>query len=64
MFECALKGQESKKKKKVAKWNNFCCLLLCLVYCERLRGGEHGEDSEEEAGACGESFRREKHTEP
>lgn len=35
-------------------------LWLHLVYCERFCGREHGEDSEEEAGACGESFRSEK----
>ncbi len=39
-------------------------LWLHLVYCERLCGGEHGEDSEEEAGACGQSFRSEKATGP
>jgi len=48
-----------KLKKKLIETTVFC-----LVYCERLCGGEHGEDSEEEAGACGESFRRETHTEP
>lgn len=37
---------------------------MCLVYCERLCGGEHGEDSKEEAGTCGESFRSEKLTGP
>lgn len=36
--------------------------FLLLVYCKRFSGGEHGEDSEEEAGACGEGFWNKKPT--
>lgn len=39
-------------------------LWLHLVYCERFCGREHGEDSEEEAGARGQSFWSKKATGP
>lgn len=34
---------------------------VAAVYCEGFSGGEHGEDSEAEAGPVGEGFRLHEH---